>query len=227
MSGGGDNGRDLQVQGLGLITEGITLALDELRELGMIGTAGAGRGFSDLALSGLELGHGGLTSALDSFCERWEWGVRSLIDEGNNFAQAVGLSAGTFYETDQYVEGTMKVAANAMMGNPHLTEDEVTQMGWGDLAKNHALADPDYSAESFQQAGDNIKQGWKDATRDVMTSETLGPVDIQGLTGLNDEEYEAMLDRQVGPSPEERAAAAEAQAEGQQSAEGQRNGDAG
>jgi hypothetical protein len=38
----------------------------------MIGTASAGRGFSDLALSGLELGHGGLTSALDSFCERWE-----------------------------------------------------------------------------------------------------------------------------------------------------------
>ncbi|GAB2984233.1 hypothetical protein GCM10023080_057560 [Streptomyces pseudoechinosporeus] len=218
MSEGGDNGRDLQVQGLGLITEGITLALDELRELGMIGTASTGRGFSDLALSGLELGHGGLTSALDSFCERWEWGVRSLINEGNNFAEAVGLSAGTFYETDQYVEGTMKVAANSIMGNPHLTEDEVTQMGWGDLAKNHALADPDYSEESFDQAWENSKQGWSDASRDVMTSEVLrlGPVDIQGSTGMTDEEYEAMLDRQFGPSPEERAEAARAQAEGQQ-----------
>ncbi|MFE9649920.1 hypothetical protein ACFYO0_38585 [Streptomyces sp. NPDC006365] len=226
--GGGGDGRDLQVQGLGLITEGITLALDELRELGMIGTASAGRGFSDLALSGLELGHGGLTSALDSFCERWEWGVRSLINEGNNFAQAVGLSAGTFYETDQYVEGTMKVAANSLMGNPHLSEDQVTQMSWGDLAENHALADPDYSGESFDQAWENSKQGWKDASRDVMTSDMLGPVDIQGSTGMTDAEYEAMLDRQFGPSPEERAAAAEAQAEGQQSgAEGQQRGGAG
>ncbi|MGI5195185.1 hypothetical protein ACQEVY_16340 [Streptomyces sp. CA-288835] len=230
--GGGDgdgdgDGRDLQVQGLGLITEGITLALDELRELGMIGTASAGRGFADLALSGLELGHGGVTSALDSFCERWEWGVRSLINEGNNFAQAVGLSAGTFHETDQYVEGAMKIAANSLSGNPHLTEDEVTQMGWGDVMRNHSLSDPDYSGESFDQAWENSQQGWKDATRDVMTSETLGPVDIQGMTGLNDEEYEALVDRQVGPSPEERAAAAEAQAEGQQGAEGQKNGDAG
>jgi hypothetical protein len=40
--------------------------------------------------------------------------VRSLINEGNNFAQAEGLSAGTFHETDQYVEGSMKVAANAL-----------------------------------------------------------------------------------------------------------------
>ncbi|WP_033323646.1 hypothetical protein [Streptomyces yerevanensis] len=202
--GGGGDGRDLQVQGLGLITEGITLALDELRELGMIGTAGAGRGFSDLALSGLELGHGGVTSALDSFCERWEWGVRSLIDEGNNFAQAVGLSAGTFHETDQYVEGTLKIATNAMMGNPNLTEDEVKQMGWGDLAQNHMLADPDYSAESFQQARDNIKQGWQQASDDVMTSEVLGTAD-----------------RQFVPLPEESAAAGEAQTEGQ------KNGDAG
>lgn len=39
-------------------------ALGELKELGMVGEAGAGRGFSDIALSGLELGHEGLTSEL-------------------------------------------------------------------------------------------------------------------------------------------------------------------
>jgi hypothetical protein len=100
-------------------------------------------------------------------------------------------------------------------------------MGWPDLAQNHALADPDYSGESFDQAWENSKQGWKDASRDVMTSDMLGPVDIQGSTGLNDAEWEAVLDRQFGPSPEERAAAAEAQANGPQSAEGQQRGDAG
>ncbi|MDX2931127.1 hypothetical protein [Streptomyces ipomoeae] len=62
--GGVEGAKDLQIQGLEQIAQGITLALDELRELGMIGEASVGRGFSDLALSGLELGHEGLTSAL-------------------------------------------------------------------------------------------------------------------------------------------------------------------
>jgi hypothetical protein len=61
--GGVEGAKDLQIQGLEQIAQGITLALDELRELGMIGEASVGRGFSDLALSGLELGHEGLTSA--------------------------------------------------------------------------------------------------------------------------------------------------------------------
>ncbi|KMS66159.1 hypothetical protein ACZ91_69260, partial [Streptomyces regensis] len=81
---------------------GLTEALGELKELGMVGEAGAGRGFSDIALSGLELGHQGLTDEFKSFCERWEWGVRSLINEGNGFAVKTGLAAGTYYETDQY-----------------------------------------------------------------------------------------------------------------------------
>ncbi|MGW2713370.1 hypothetical protein ACWC4J_30995, partial [Streptomyces sp. NPDC001356] len=105
MSGGGE---DLATEGLGLIAKGLTEALGELKELGMVGEAGAGRGFSDIALSGLELGHQGLTDEFKSFCERWEWGVRSLIDEGNGFALKTGLAAGTYYETDQYVEGTFK-----------------------------------------------------------------------------------------------------------------------
>ncbi len=90
---GGD--KDLQSTGMDDIAQGITLTLGELKELGMVGQAGAGRGFSDLSLSGLELGHNGLTSAVKSFCERWEWGVRSLVNEGNSFAQGVGLAAGT------------------------------------------------------------------------------------------------------------------------------------
>ncbi|MFJ4329200.1 hypothetical protein ACIP3A_39660, partial [Streptomyces tricolor] len=104
MSGGG--GKDLATEGLGLIAKGLTDALGELKELGGFGTAGAGRGFGEIALSGLELGHEGLTGEFASFCERWEWGVRSLINEGNGFAMKTGLAAGTYYENDKYVEGT-------------------------------------------------------------------------------------------------------------------------
>lgn len=214
----GDGGKDIQASGLDAIAQGITLTLAELKELGVDSLAGSGRGFSDLGLSGLELGHEALTSAFKSFCERWEWGVRSLVFEGNRFAQDVGLSAGTLYETDQYVEGALKVGANSLFGNPYASEDEVTQMGWGELGRKNldSYTTPDYSKESFEQAWENSKQGWKDAGRDVMTSHTAGPLgmnpeNLHSTFGVSDEQYGQFLDDTFGPSPEERAQAAHQQ----------------
>ncbi|MFI0238165.1 hypothetical protein [Streptomyces sp. NPDC016845] len=217
--GGGKGAKDLQAKGLDLITRGLTEALGELKELGMVGEAGAGRGFSDIALSGLELGHEGVTEKVHSFCERWEWGVRSLINEGNTFAEGVGLSAGTYYETDHYVEGALKIGLNSAIGNPYATEDEVTKQGWGDIATFGVLGGPDYSAESWAQANENVKQGYKDAGRDIMTSRTalfgLNPQNLHGDAGMSDAEYNQWLDNQFGPSPEARAKAAEQQQGGQ------------
>ncbi|GGP31357.1 hypothetical protein GCM10018980_65250 [Streptomyces capoamus] len=184
MSG---DGKDLATQGLGLIAKGLTDALGELKELGGFGTSGAGRGFGEIALSGLELGHEGLTGAFSSFCERWEWGVRSLIAEGNGFAEKTGLAAGTYYETDKYVEGTVKVAENAAIGNPYASEEDVEKMGYGDIAASGAYGgDVDYSGESFEQAWANSKQGWQTAADDVMTSHTIGPVPGMGVGDLRE-----------------------------------------
>ncbi|MET8247722.1 hypothetical protein ABZV31_26945 [Streptomyces sp. NPDC005202] len=63
----GDWGNDIKAEGLDLITQGITLTLGELKEIGIDSVAGVGRGFENVALSGLELGHDGLTSAFKSF----------------------------------------------------------------------------------------------------------------------------------------------------------------
>ncbi|MCZ0991784.1 hypothetical protein [Streptomyces diastatochromogenes] len=215
MSG---DGKDLKTEGLALIAKGLTEALGELKELGMVGEAGAGRGFDDISLSGLELGHEALTGEFKSFCERWEWGVRSLINEGNGFAVKTGLSAGTYYENDKYVEGTFKVVTNAAIGNPYASEEDVEKMGWGDIAKSGVYGgNVDYSKESFDQAMDKSGQAWKDAGRDVMTSHTIGPVpglnpeDLHGAFGVSDEEYNQYLDDTFGPSPEARAKAAEQQ----------------
>ncbi|WP_225826885.1 hypothetical protein [Streptomyces naphthomycinicus] len=210
-----EDGKDLATQGLGLIAKGLTEALAELKELGGFGSSGAGRGFSDLALSGLELGHEGLTDEFKSFCERWEWGVRSLIDEGNGFAVKTGLAAGTYYENDKYVEGTFKIVTNAAVGNPYASEEDVQKMGWGEIATSGAYGgDVDYSEESFEEAYAHSKQGWKDAGRDVLTSHTvappgLNPADLHGGFGVSDEEYDRMVDDTTGPSPEARAEAAE------------------
>lgn len=210
MSGDG-GGEDLKTEGLGLITQGIDLTLQELKEVGIDYVAGTGRGFEHVGLSGMQLGHEELTSALKSFCERWEWGVRALVVEGNNFAQGVGLSAGTYYETDRYVEGAFKIGANAVMGNPYASEDDVSKMSWGQLGDNNALAHPDYSKESFERAWDNSAQGWKDAGRDVLTSEAFSgpvpsPLNLRNGAGLSEEEYKAFLEAGgLGPSAGEQA----------------------
>uniref|UniRef100_UPI003B63326F putative T7SS-secreted protein n=1 Tax=Streptomyces sp. NRRL WC-3725 TaxID=1463933 RepID=UPI003B63326F len=135
MTGGG--GKDLATQGLGLIAKGLTEALGELKELGMVGEAGA---------------------------------------------------------------------------NPYASEEDVEKMGWGDIATSGAYGgDVDYSKESFEQAWANSKQGWKDATRDVMTSRTLGPVpgvnpeNLHSALGMSDEQYDRLVDDVSGPSPEARA----------------------
>ncbi|MFE3329905.1 hypothetical protein [Streptomyces sp. NPDC059176] len=207
------DGKDLKTDGLALIAKGLTEALEELKELGMVGEAGAGRGFSDIALSGLELGHEGLTGDFTSFCERWEWGVRSLINEGNGFAEKTGLSAGTYYETDEYVEGTFKVVTNAAIGNPYASEEEVEKMGWGDIATSGIYGgNVDYSQESMHQAMDNSGQAWVDAGRDVMTSRTIGPTpglnpeNLHGAFGVSDEEYNQYLDDTFGPEARAKAA---------------------
>ncbi|GAA2320620.1 hypothetical protein OKJ48_28030 [Streptomyces kunmingensis] len=219
MTGGGESGKDLQAEGLDLVARGLTDALGELKELGMVGAAGAGRGFSDIGLSGLELGHEGVTERFKSFCERWEWGVRSLIHEGNEFAKGVGLSAGTYYETDQYVQGSFKVGVNSLMGNPYATEEEVTQKDWGQVFSENPISmwqNRDYSGESWSEANANVTQGLKDTGRDLMTSKGLtslgiSPNNLHGAAGISDGEYDQWLDNTFGPSPEERAETAEQQ----------------
>lgn len=215
----GDSGEDIKAAGLDEIAQGITLVLGELKDLGIDSLAGAGRGFSELGLSGLELGHEELLSQFTSFCERWEWGVRALVNEGNNFAVGVGLSAGTLYESDQYVEGAMKIAVNAGIGNPYASEDEVTQQGWGDLVRNNEYTGGvDYSAASMDKALDNSEQAYKDAARDVLTSHTisplgpgLNPANLASAAGVSGDEYDQFLDSELGPSAEERAKTAERQ----------------
>lgn len=157
-------------EALAAIAKGIDLAHAELKELGMIGEASVGRGFSDLALSGLELGHGGLTSEFETFCNRWEWGVRALTQKGNGFALGVGLSAGSYAEQEQYVKDSIKIGVNSLNGNPHLSEDEVKDMSWDTVRAQSAYDNPDYSRESWDEAHAEVKQTWKDTAYDVEDS---------------------------------------------------------
>ncbi|MGW6396288.1 hypothetical protein ACWFR1_38630 [Streptomyces sp. NPDC055103] len=185
-------------EALAAIAKGIDLAHAELKELGFTGQASTGRGFSDLALSGLELGHGGLTTEFETFCERWEWGARSLTLQGNGFAQAVGLSAGSFAEQEQYIKDSIKIGVNSLNGNPHLSEDDVKKMRWDTIRDQTRWDNADWDPESFKDAHQEVKQNWKNTTYDVEDSmldglERSGVLDPKLRDGM-DEELKDMLD---------------------------------
>ncbi|MCS0602406.1 hypothetical protein NX794_14470 [Streptomyces sp. LP11] len=193
MSGDEGKGKDLKAEGLDLIAQGITLTLSDLKGLGIDSLAGVGRGFGNLELSGMQLGHEDLTSKFASFCERWEWGVRALVAEGNSFAEGVGLSAGTLYETDQYVGGAVKVGLNSLAGNPYAAEEKVEKMGYGDIAESGAYGgDVDYSKKSFTEAMLASDQNLRAAGHDVMTA-PLGPLAPIGV-GVTPEDVKDALD---------------------------------
>ncbi|MFD5201625.1 hypothetical protein ACFWM7_16075 [Streptomyces sp. NPDC058375] len=183
---------------LAQIAKGIDLAHAELKELGMIGQATAGRGFSDLALSGLELGHTGLASQFETFCNRWQWGVRALTQRGNNFAMGVGLSAGSFAEQERYIKDSFKIAVNSTNGNPYLSEDEVKGMSWDTIRKQHAWDNADWSSDSFTEAHGEVKQQWKDTGYDV--GDAL--LDASGVDTEQREGIDAWAEEHLDPSEE-------------------------
>ncbi|MEW1793215.1 MULTISPECIES: hypothetical protein [Streptomyces] len=189
------------------ITEGLRAAVSELREVGNGTGALLGKGFSDLSMTGMEAGHHGLSVDFEDYCERWEWGVRALVQDANTIAAKLGLAAGLLWEEDQYIQGTFKVALNSAIGNPHATEDEVVDQSWGELARPGFL-DPDYSAESFERTREEGAQTWKDTGRAVMT-EGLGGQRVSALNdlvGVDDDDFDRAVDETFGPSPEERSA---------------------
>ncbi|MGP3978920.1 hypothetical protein ACTWQF_33885 [Streptomyces sp. 8N114] len=196
-------------ESLNLIEKGLKGAIDELKQSGSSATSSLqGAGFAGLSLTGMEMGHPGLATDFEDFCEKWEWGVRALVQNANALAQKLGLSAGMAHEEDQYRAGTLKVALNSasFTGNPHATEEEVAKQGYGDILTPDA---PDWSGESWEKAGQDIKQDWQDTGRELTTKGRGGMyMDMaQDATGLSDEQIEAGRDRAFGPSPEERAAA--------------------
>ncbi|MDG9726945.1 hypothetical protein [Streptomyces sp. DH41] len=204
-----EDGLDIKLgrEAVARFTRGVGAVIDELGELGGATGSVMGKGFSELSMTGMEAGHHGLSVDFEDFCERWEWGVRALVSDASALSHRLGLAAGTQWEHDQYIAGTLKVGLNSVMGgNPHASEEEITQQGWGDVFTPDYL-DPDWSAESFERAGAEMEQTWKDTGRTVMT-EGQGGQRSEILTdalGISDDQWNRALDDTFGPSPEERA----------------------
>src|ERR1700749_3890907 len=88
--------------------KGLNSVIHSLSGLGIDETGEVGRGFSDLEMSGLDAGDPDLASAFGDFCGRWTWGVRTLVQDGNQFAKQLGLSAGLYSDTENEITGAFK-----------------------------------------------------------------------------------------------------------------------
>ncbi|WP_405135691.1 hypothetical protein [Nocardia sp. NBC_01388] len=132
---------------------GINAIIGELSGLGIKETGALGRGFSLLALSPLEAGKASVQSTFETFCDRWSWGVRSLVQSANNMAEAVGLAAGRYHMMDQQSQNALKEAYSDLFSDPHLSKDQIDSRSWSETFSDNefnALAHPDYSDKSFQ-----------------------------------------------------------------------------
>ncbi|MEU1630204.1 hypothetical protein ABZ746_33890 [Streptomyces sp. NPDC020096] len=183
---GGDKDLGVDPEALKMTAQGLTATLDELKKLGIVETAEVGRGFSGVELTGMTLGHAGLTSALKQFGDRWAWGVRTLVHDGNEFATRLGLAAGSFHEEDKYVQGKFKNLVTAGMGNPDATDKQVSQESWGQVWSDNSINQvrhADYSMKSFIQANEETKKVWTTEGKDWLMSNPVS-VTMRTIAGL-------------------------------------------
>ncbi|MFJ9637129.1 hypothetical protein [Streptomyces sp. NPDC101178] len=206
MSGAGAEDLNVDPVSVQQITAGLREAVAELKEIGTGTGAVLGKGLSELSMTGMEAGHHGLSVDFEDFCERWEWGVRALVQDANAIAAKLGLAAGIVWEEDRYVHGTFKIAVNAGVGNPHASEDEIVKQDWGDVFTPDYLS-PDYSQESFERTADEAGQTWKDTGRALVTEGNGGRQadQLNELFGVDQEAFDRSVDEAFGPSPEARA----------------------
>ncbi|MEU6353997.1 hypothetical protein ABZ896_32475 [Streptomyces sp. NPDC047072] len=155
--------------------KGINQAIEELQDVGQVGGGAVGFGFDSLALTPLQMGHPGLAKAFGTFAERWEWGVKALVDEGNAVAGKLDLSAGYYHEAEEYGVGVLKDVVVANYGAPTVSSEDAAKMSWGEVGAGIKGAwTPDLSQESASGARQQIGQTWQATQEDLTTSGQYG-----------------------------------------------------
>ncbi|MFJ9612480.1 hypothetical protein [Streptomyces noursei] len=154
------------------LTKGIKAATSELKELGFDIEAQLGRGFDKLSLDAMECGDDGLASVFSSFCDRWGWGVYHLMQDANSFSKKLGITAGLYYEQEQYASDILKQGANAAFGDPTKTAEQLHDTSWSKLKNDAVDANTDFdwnpdsaaSQKSFRRTSDAAQRFVHDVT---------------------------------------------------------------
>lgn len=172
----GGGGYTVNIGALNETAQGINNTISDLGKLGFSETAGTGMGFTGLTLSVLQLGHMGLTNAFRGFTGRWQWGVRSLVQDGNQIAQRLNLNAGAYYQAEQKVIGSVKDLVDAAVGDPHMTDQQAAAGSWSQDAAGITGAQTPSGNMTWQQAQQQIAAQWKAEGQDVLQNGWKSPL---------------------------------------------------
>lgn len=102
---------------------GVRQAVTELDAIGGAAarSAGAGqdgRGLDQLDTSEDTVGHAQLASALAEFVDRWNWEVKTLVEDGNQAAQALADTRSTYQRAEDSALSAVKQVAQIAGGDP-------------------------------------------------------------------------------------------------------------
>ena len=150
--------------------KGLNDVIGALSGLGLNETGEVGRGFSELALTGLEAGDSDLASAFGDFCDRWSWGVRTLVQDGNQFAVRLGLSAGMYNDVENQLTGAAKDVVVAVAGDPHVTDGQAAAASWSTDAAMVTGAQTQGGEMTWGQAGQAVQQQWQAVGTDALNT---------------------------------------------------------
>lgn len=150
--------------------QGFNDVIGQLTKLGFSEEAYTGRGFDKLALPAQKMGEPGLASAFKGFCDRWSWDVRTLVQDGNQFAQRLGLCAGVYNHIEDQVTGAFKDLTAAAVGDPHMTAQQAESASWSQDAAMVTGAHTPEGDMTPGQGADAIKQQWENVAQEAANS---------------------------------------------------------
>lgn len=117
------NGFGVHLEDLHAAEQGVRQAVEELTAIGggAARSAGAGedgRGLDQLDTDEDTVGHAQLSSALADFVDRWDWEVKTLVEEGNQAAEALADTRSTYQQAEDSALSAVQKVAQIVGGNP-------------------------------------------------------------------------------------------------------------
>lgn len=146
--------------------KGLAGIVDQLKKLGFSESAEVGLGFSDLALSEAQAGSivGG---ALAKFCDQWNWGVSTLVQDGYQFGERLGLTVGLYNDVENQTIGAIKDLVASGVGDPWMTSDQASAASWNqDMAAVDGAQTPGGKTTEKQALQEEGKQ-WEGVASNV------------------------------------------------------------
>jgi hypothetical protein len=172
-------GFTVNVSALNETAKGINDTISALKGSGAISEVGdVGDGFQTLNLSEEQTGSASLTSAFSDFTGRWSWGVRALVQDGNEIAQRLSLSAGGYWSTEQQLVGSIKdlgVAADPL-ADPHETDQQAAAGGSSQFTALITGATTPEGQTTWDQAGSQIANQWETEGKDIEQNGWKSPI---------------------------------------------------